>query len=144
MTIARGRAARDSRCPTCLPQTNQQQASPAERSTRWVGSAHAGPNRWPVTWQRRSTSAVVAAGRRTPSVPGLPSAAPPDPTCARHGVGRGQLDPSARSTAILEHLGRERLGGERLGRERLGRAHDARWPTARRLARLAATRDRQG
>jgi hypothetical protein len=28
-----------------------------------------------------------------------------DPTCARHGVGRGQLDPSARIIAILERLG---------------------------------------
>lgn len=136
MTIARGRAARDPRCPACLRQTNRQQASPGERSPRWVGSAQAGPNRCPVTWQRRSTSAVaavVAAGGRTPSAPGLPSAAPPDPTCARHGVGRGQLDRSARNTAILEHLGRERLG----------RAPDVRWPTARRRARLAATRDRQ-
>ena len=51
-----------------------------------------------------------------------------DPTCARHGVGRGQLDPSARIIAILE---------------RLGWAHDVRWPTAHRLARLAATRERQ-
>jgi len=49
-------------------------------------------------------------------------------------VGRGQLDPSARSTAILD----------RLGRERPGWAHDVRWPTARLLARLAATRDGQG
>jgi hypothetical protein len=47
----------------------------------------------------------------------------------RHGVGRGRLDPSARIIAILE---------------RLGLAHDVRWPTARRLARLAATPDRQG
>jgi stearoyl-CoA desaturase (delta-9 desaturase) len=51
-----------------------------------------------------------------------------DPTCARHGVGRGQLDPSARIIAVLE---------------RLGWAHDARWPTPQRLARLAGTRDRQ-
>jgi stearoyl-CoA desaturase (Delta-9 desaturase) len=51
-----------------------------------------------------------------------------DPTCARHGVGRGQLDPSARIIAVLE---------------RLGWAHDVRWPTPQRLARLAGTRDRQ-
>ncbi len=49
-----------------------------------------------------------------------------DPTCARHGVGRGQIDMSARVIAVFE---------------RLGWAHDVRWPTPRRLARLAATRD---
>ena len=134
MTIARGRAARDSRCPACLLQTNRQQGSPGERWPRGVGSAQAGLNRCAVIWQRRSTPAVVAAGRRTPSAPGLPSAAPADPTCARHGVGRGHLDPSARRTAILE----------RLGRERPGWAHVVRWPTARLLARLAATRHGQG
>ena len=37
-----------------------------------------------------------------------------DPTCARHGVGRGQIDISARIIAILE---------------RLGWAYDIRWPT---------------
>ncbi len=46
-----------------------------------------------------------------------------DPTCARHGVGRGQLDMSARLIAVFE---------------KLGWAHDVRWPTARRLARLSA------
>ena len=51
-----------------------------------------------------------------------------DPTCARHGVGRGQIDISARIIAILEHL---------------GWAYDVRWPTPRRLARLATARDRQ-
>ena len=50
-----------------------------------------------------------------------------DPTCARHGVGRGQVDMSARIIAILE---------------KLGWAHDVRWPTPQRLARLAATRHR--
>ena len=48
-----------------------------------------------------------------------------DPTCARHGVGRGQLDASARIIAIFEGL---------------GWAHDVRWPSRQRLARLAATR----
>ena len=52
-----------------------------------------------------------------------------DPTCARHGVGRGQVDISARIIAIME---------------RLGWVNDVRWPTPTRLARLAATRDRQG
>ena len=51
-----------------------------------------------------------------------------DPTCARHGVGRGQLDPSARIIWILE---------------KCGWAHDVRWPTPRRLARLTATRNLQ-
>ena len=134
MTIARGREARDSRCPACLLQTHRQQGSPGERWPRGVGSAQAGLNRCAVIWQRRSTAAVVAAGRRTPPAPGLPSAAPPDPTCARRGVGRGQLDPSAHITAVLD----------RLGREHPGRAHDVRWPTASRLARTAATRDGQG
>jgi stearoyl-CoA desaturase (Delta-9 desaturase) len=50
-----------------------------------------------------------------------------DPTCARHGVGPRQLDGSARIIAIFE---------------RLGWAHDVRWPTPRRLARLTAARDR--
>jgi stearoyl-CoA desaturase (delta-9 desaturase) len=50
-----------------------------------------------------------------------------DPTCARHGVERGQIDMSARVIAILE---------------RLGWAYDVRWPTPQRLARLAATRRR--
>lgn len=47
-----------------------------------------------------------------------------DPTCARHGVGPGQLDMSAQIIALLE---------------KLGWAHDVRWPTPRRLARLSAT-----
>jgi stearoyl-CoA desaturase (delta-9 desaturase) len=46
-----------------------------------------------------------------------------DATCARHGVGRGQLDMSARVIAVFEGL---------------GWAHDVRWPTPRRLARLMA------
>jgi stearoyl-CoA desaturase (delta-9 desaturase) len=52
-----------------------------------------------------------------------------DPTCARHGVGRGQIDMSARLIAIFE---------------KLGWAYDVRWPTPRRLARLAVARDRTG
>ncbi len=44
-----------------------------------------------------------------------------DPTCARHGVGRGQIDMTAGVIAFLE---------------RLGWAYDVRWPTPRRLARL--------
>ncbi|HSU07776.1 MAG TPA: acyl-CoA desaturase [Pseudonocardia sp.] len=51
-----------------------------------------------------------------------------DPTCARHGVGRGQIDISARIIAILE---------------RLGWAYDIRWPTPQRLARLTASRGRR-
>ena len=46
-----------------------------------------------------------------------------DPTCARHGVLRGQIDISARVIWIFE---------------RFGWAHDVRWPTPQRLARLAA------
>ncbi len=46
-----------------------------------------------------------------------------DPTCARHGVRRGQLDISARLIWALE---------------RLGWAHDVRWPRPERLARLSA------
>ena len=45
-----------------------------------------------------------------------------DPTCARHGVRRGQLDISARVIWLLE---------------KLGWAYQVRWPTPRRLARLA-------
>jgi stearoyl-CoA desaturase (Delta-9 desaturase) len=45
-----------------------------------------------------------------------------DPTCARHGVRRGQVDVSARIIWIFE---------------RLGWAHSGRWPTTRRLERLA-------
>jgi stearoyl-CoA desaturase (delta-9 desaturase) len=46
-----------------------------------------------------------------------------DPTCARHGVGRGQIDVSARVIWMLE---------------KAGWAYDVRWPTPRRLARLSA------
>ncbi|OLT04433.1 stearoyl-CoA 9-desaturase [Pseudonocardia sp. CNS-004] len=45
-----------------------------------------------------------------------------DPTCARHGVRRGQVDISARIIWAFE---------------RLGWAHSVRWPTTRRLERLA-------
>jgi stearoyl-CoA desaturase (Delta-9 desaturase) len=47
-----------------------------------------------------------------------------DPTCARHGVGRGQLDMSARLIAVFE---------------KIGWAYDVRWPTPRRLARLVGS-----
>ena len=50
-----------------------------------------------------------------------------DPTCARHGVGPGQIDMTARIIWIFE---------------KLGWARDVRWPTSRRLARLAAGRGR--
>ncbi|HEY3748639.1 MAG TPA: acyl-CoA desaturase [Pseudonocardiaceae bacterium] len=46
-----------------------------------------------------------------------------DPTCARHGVGRGQIDVSARLIWMFEQA---------------GWVYDVRWPTPRRLARLAA------
>jgi stearoyl-CoA desaturase (delta-9 desaturase) len=46
-----------------------------------------------------------------------------DPTCARHGVLRGQLDISARVIWVFE---------------RLGWANEVRWPTTRRLARISA------
>jgi stearoyl-CoA desaturase (Delta-9 desaturase) len=46
-----------------------------------------------------------------------------DPTCARHGVKRGQIDSSARIIWLFE---------------KLGWARDVRWPTPRRLARLTA------
>jgi len=42
-----------------------------------------------------------------------------DPTCARHGVLRGQIDPSARTIWIFE---------------KLGWAYDVRWPKAERIA----------
>jgi len=47
-----------------------------------------------------------------------------DPTCARHGVLRGQIDISARLIWSLE---------------KLGWVSDVRWPTARRLARITRT-----
>src|ERR1044072_3793456 len=50
-----------------------------------------------------------------------------DPTCARHGVLRGQIDISARVIWILE---------------KLGLAHDVRWTNPQRLARI--TKDRTG
>ncbi|HEX5116205.1 MAG TPA: acyl-CoA desaturase [Pseudonocardiaceae bacterium] len=46
-----------------------------------------------------------------------------DPTCARHGVGRGQVDVSARLIWLFE---------------KFGWVYDVRWPTPRRLARIAA------
>jgi fatty-acid desaturase len=54
---------------------------------------------------------------------------PADPTCARHGVARGQIDMSAAVIAVFE---------------RFGWTYDVRWPTPRRLARLAAARARLG
>ncbi|WP_308259560.1 acyl-CoA desaturase [Pseudonocardia sp. H11422] len=48
-----------------------------------------------------------------------------DPTCARHGVQRGQIDMSARVIRIFEEL---------------GWARDVRWPTPARLARLTPAR----
>jgi stearoyl-CoA desaturase (delta-9 desaturase) len=48
-----------------------------------------------------------------------------DPTCARHGVRRGQLDISARLIWIFE---------------KFGWAYDVRWPTPARLERISATR----
>ena len=46
-----------------------------------------------------------------------------DPTCARHGIGRGQIDMSARVIWAFE---------------KLGWAHAVRWPTTARRARLVA------
>jgi stearoyl-CoA desaturase (Delta-9 desaturase) len=46
-----------------------------------------------------------------------------DPTCARHGVRRGQIDTSARLIWLFE---------------RFGWVRDVRWPTPQRLARIAA------
>jgi stearoyl-CoA desaturase (Delta-9 desaturase) len=52
-----------------------------------------------------------------------------DPTCARHGVNRGQLDMTARLIWMFE---------------KLGWAHDVRWPTTARLARLRSSTPAQG
>jgi stearoyl-CoA desaturase (delta-9 desaturase) len=46
-----------------------------------------------------------------------------DPTCARHGVQRGQVDVSARVIWLFE---------------KAGWAYDVRWPTPRRLARISS------
>jgi stearoyl-CoA desaturase (delta-9 desaturase) len=48
-----------------------------------------------------------------------------DPTCARHGVQRGQIDTSARLIWLFE---------------KFGWARDVRWPTEQRLAKLAVTK----
>jgi stearoyl-CoA desaturase (Delta-9 desaturase) len=47
-----------------------------------------------------------------------------DPSCARHGVQRGQIDISARVIWLME---------------KAGLAYDVRWPTPARLARLTAS-----
>jgi len=47
-----------------------------------------------------------------------------DPTSARHGVQRAQIDISARTIWIFE---------------KLGWAYSVRWPTERRIAKLAAS-----
>ena len=52
-----------------------------------------------------------------------------DPTCARHGVLRGQVDISARVIWFLE---------------RFGWARKVRWPSAQRLARIQATAGEMG
>jgi stearoyl-CoA desaturase (delta-9 desaturase) len=79
----------------------------------------------PWTLRDRSTNlwplAIVTAGE---SWHNLHHA---DPTCARHGVGRGQIDLSAWIIAAFE---------------RLGWAHSVRWPTRQRLTRLTDTRQR--
>jgi stearoyl-CoA desaturase (delta-9 desaturase) len=46
-----------------------------------------------------------------------------DPTCARHGVRRGQIDMSARVIWIFE---------------RLGWVHQVRWPSTARIAQMSA------
>ena len=46
-----------------------------------------------------------------------------DPTCARHGVQRGQIDISARLIWLFE---------------KFGWAYDVRWPTPQRLAKITA------
>jgi stearoyl-CoA desaturase (delta-9 desaturase) len=48
-----------------------------------------------------------------------------DPTCARHGVQRGQIDTSARLIWMFE---------------KFGWVDDVRWPTPQRLARIASTK----
>ncbi|HEX4702032.1 MAG TPA: acyl-CoA desaturase [Pseudonocardiaceae bacterium] len=48
-----------------------------------------------------------------------------DPTCARHGVKRGQIDTSARLIWLFE---------------RFGWVRDVRWPTPQRLARIASAK----
>jgi len=53
----------------------------------------------------------------------------PDPTSARHGVLRGQLDISARVIWFLK---------------RFGRAVKVRWPSAQRLVRLRGTAGEMG
>ena len=50
-----------------------------------------------------------------------------DPTCARHGVHRGQLDITARLIWTFE---------------KLGWAHDVRWPTPARLGSAGPRNDR--
>ena len=52
-----------------------------------------------------------------------------DPTCARHGVLRGQIDISARTIWLFE---------------KLGWATKVRWPSAQRLARIQATAGEMG
>jgi stearoyl-CoA desaturase (delta-9 desaturase) len=49
-----------------------------------------------------------------------------DPTCARHGVLRGQIDISARLIWVFE---------------KFGWARDVRWPTPARLAKLSNQAD---
>jgi stearoyl-CoA desaturase (delta-9 desaturase) len=48
-----------------------------------------------------------------------------DPTCARHGVGRGQIDTSARLIWLFE---------------RFGWVREVRWPTPQRLARITSSK----
>ncbi len=108
--------------------------SPASSGAGWCGS------RSPTTSRGRSTRSATWSGERPfrsrdrsrnfwplailsmgESWHNLHHA---DPTCARHGVLRGQIDISARLIWIFE---------------RLGWAYDVRWPTTRRLERLTAT-----
>jgi len=75
---------------------------------RWSRSSRR--SRWPGGGASAGTTSLCS-----------PSPAPRRPTCARHGVLRGQTDISARLIWIFE---------------RFGWVHDVRWPTPARLAKL--------
>ena len=77
-----------------------------------------------------ATSPATSGGWRIPSMgESWHNLHHADPTCARHGVLRGQLDTSARVIWVLE---------------KLGWVHDVRWPVKERIAaKLVGARTRR-
>ncbi len=93
--------------------------------TRSINSiCHTWGNRPFVTWDWTVNVWRLAAGGWRLAAGGWHNLHHTGPTCARHGVDRGQIDSSAVTIRAFEQL---------------GWAHDVRWPEAERLDARRAT-----